>query len=143
VPVHTSLNVMNIIMCLKKIWPHGPETCLGCHKDIQHFIDEKQLYEYCYAVSQFEFPPNICTACNKGIPDIYYNYKHQMCRCCYAVSLGQDKRCASCGELKHITLFGRPYLFTCRKCVNARFRMKRHCDIRNYDVTVGGWSNHC
>jgi hypothetical protein len=72
--------------------------------------------------------PNICTACNKDIPDIYYKYEHRMCRCCYEISLGGEKRCSTCGEMKDITLFGRPYLFRCRKCVNARARVKRHCD---------------
>jgi hypothetical protein len=31
------------------------DTCLGCHKDIQHFIDVKQLCESCYT----EIPLNM------------------------------------------------------------------------------------
>jgi hypothetical protein len=44
--------------------------------------------------------------------------------------------------MKDITLFGRPYLFRCNKCVNGRARVKRHCDICNCDVSVGSWSIH-
>jgi hypothetical protein len=36
----------------------------------------------------------LCTACNKEIPVKYYNCERQMCRCCYEISLGGEKRCA-------------------------------------------------
>jgi hypothetical protein len=71
------------------------EACSGCTKD------EKQLCESCYD----EIAPNICTACNKEIPDIYYKHEQQMCKCCYEISLGGEKRCAIMWEMKDITLF--------------------------------------
>jgi hypothetical protein len=69
---------------------HRSEACLDCYEDIQHFIDDEPL---CESISL-----NICTACNKEIPDIYYNYEHQMCRCCYEISLGGEKRCSACAR---------------------------------------------
>jgi hypothetical protein len=65
-----------------------------------------------------------------------------MCRCCHEISLGGEKQCGTCGEMKDITLFSRPYLIRCRKCVNARARVKRHCNICNCDVSVSSWSGH-
>jgi hypothetical protein len=51
------------------------------------------------------------------------------------ISLGGEKRCSACREMNDITLFGRPYLFRCRKCVNARARVKRQIVI--YAIVMG------
>jgi hypothetical protein len=80
--------------------------------DEQISTDDEQLCEPPH--------PNICIACNKEIPDMYYKHEHRMCRCCHEISLVGEKQCGTCGQMKDISLFGRPYLFRYRKCVNAR-----------------------
>jgi hypothetical protein len=84
-----------------------------------------------------------CTACNKDIPDIYYKYEHRMCRCCYEISLGGEKRCLSCGKMKDVTLFERSVsLIICTKCHNATQEGNKHCDICNCDIHALHWDGH-
>jgi hypothetical protein len=88
-----------------------------CESPLNIFIDREMSDEdeqLCEPI-----PPNIRVACNKEIPDMYYKREHRMCRCCHEISLGGEKQCSTCGIMKDIKLFSRPYLFRCRKSVNA------------------------
>jgi hypothetical protein len=65
-----------------------------------------------------------------------------MCNRCHEILQGGDKECFHCKEFKHIILFEKPELTRCKQCVNARLEVKKHCDIYNCDVIVGGLCAH-
>jgi hypothetical protein len=60
-----------------------------------------------------------CIVCDRVFQPRFYIKEEQMCQCCHEISLGKDKQCDSCGEVKHITLFRKPQLLHCEQCVRA------------------------
>lgn len=47
--------------------------------------DESELQQEC---NMIDIVLNICSACNRNIPNQYFNVEHQMCNCCLEISFG-------------------------------------------------------
>jgi hypothetical protein len=65
-----------------------------------------------------------------------------MCECCYEISLGKDKKCLTCGVVKHITLFQQPKLLHCEQCILNPSKLKKQCDICDCAVQYKSWNDH-
>jgi hypothetical protein len=52
-----------------------------------------------------------CIVCDRFVKPQYYIKEERICICCHEISLGKDKQCSSCGEVKHISLFRNPNYF--------------------------------
>lgn len=70
------------------------------------------------SVSDFEedIDSNICQVCNEYTPDQDFIEGDIMCKCCREILLGRDKQCDLYKEVKHISLFLRPFLIRCKQC---------------------------
>ena len=74
-----------------------------------------------------------CTNCKaKSVPMEYYNIDKQVCVCCEEILKGGTKKCWHCFVVKDITLFQRPYLYSCRECAARITRERYHKN--NYTV---------
>jgi hypothetical protein len=83
-----------------------------------------------------------CIVCDRFLKPRYYMNEEQMCQCYYEISLGEDKRCDSCGEVKHITLFRKPKLLYCEQCASDFGRLRQYCNSCKYVVQRGYWHIH-
>jgi hypothetical protein len=83
-----------------------------------------------------------CEVCERFLKPRYYINEEQMCQCCYEISLGKDKRCDSCGEFKHITLFRKPKLLYCEQCASDLGTLRQYCHSCDCSILLGNWYNH-
>ena len=70
---------------------------------------------------------NCCSECKRvNINDTNYNREYKMCNYCYEVSLGSTRTCIWCKETKPCTLFERPKMIRCKKCVCNKIRQRKN-----------------
>jgi hypothetical protein len=83
-----------------------------------------------------------CGMCERFLKPQYYINDADLCQCCYEISLGQDKRCNSCGGFKHITLFRKPKLIYCEECVDDLSKLRQYCHSCDCTVQFKYWNKH-
>jgi hypothetical protein len=89
-----------------------------------------------------EYKWEYCMDCDRFLKPRYYMNEEQMCQCCHEISLDEDKRCDSCGEVKHITLFRKPKLLYCEQCASDLVRLRKYCYSCECSILYGNWYNH-
>lgn len=80
----------------------------------------------CREYEELKDKSNCCGKCKRVNIDVSnYNEEYRMCKYCYEVSLGSTRTCICCKETKPSSLFERPKMIRCKKCVCDKIRQRK------------------